>query len=199
MSLSQLILAPEASIESIRSHLDALAPDTRIAEVQSLGRAPQKKLWDLAAASPAITLEHFVPAGTPHTTEVIHHGRNTLPVFTHFQKRFALPADGTRRLFGYNEGVTRSIIGPGCFVAIPTDGNPSWQQRGAWVVDYFQVPDGPVPAHWPKVVPNTHGLQFLVYNKTRDFMRRVSTHVSIGEAYKVERSMGSWFVLCRDA
>ena len=48
------------------------------------------------------------------------------------------------------------------------------------------------------MVPNSKGLQFLVYHKTRDFMRRVSEHISIGAAYKKEKSLGQFFVLIRE-
>ena len=92
-----------------------------------------------------------------------------------------------------------NTIGPGYFVAIPTEGHEGWPSRGAVVVDYFQVPDGPVVDGWPKVKPNSSGLQMFVYNKTRDFMRRVSSHVSIGAAYKVEKALDHYFVLCRQA
>ena len=56
---------------------------------------------------------------------------------------------------------------------------------------------------WPApaiIKPNSSGLQVLVYHKTRDYMRRVSSHVSIGAAYKGEsdKEMGAYFVLCRD-
>ena len=65
------------------------------------------------------------------------------------------------------------------------------------MVDYFQIPDGPVPEGWPRVIPNTRGLQTFVYHRTRDFMRKVSKHVTIGAAYKVERPLDHYFVLCR--
>ena len=55
-----------------------------------------------------------------------------------------------------------------------------------------------VPAAWPAVKANDRGLQVLVYNKTRDFMRRVSEHVSIGMAFKVEKSLNNWFTLVRE-
>ena len=88
-------------------------------------------------------------------------------------------------------------IGPGFFVGKKTAGNAAWEERGKVVIDYFEVPDSPVVEGWPKVVPNSKGLQVFVYHKTRDFMRRVSNHVSIGEAYKKEKSMGVNFILCR--
>jgi hypothetical protein len=65
------------------------------------------------------------------------------------------------------------------------------------VIDYWQVPDTAVVDGWPRVVPNNHGLQVLVYNKTRDFMRRVSAHLSIGAAYKGEKALDHYFVLVR--
>ncbi len=64
------------------------------------------------------------------------------------------------------------MIGPGSFVGVSTAPNPAWAERGAVVIDYFQVPDGPVATGWPPVVPNTKGLQRFAYNKTRDFMRK---------------------------
>jgi hypothetical protein len=156
--------------------------------------------YEKAALGDPIVLGHIVcDAGVRE--EVIHDGANTLPVpapLRRFQKRFCWPAgDGRARLFGYNEGVTRRVIGPGFFVAVPTDGRPHWAARGPVVVDYFQVPDGEVAASWPKVVPNTKGLQRFVYDKTRDFMRRVSRHVSIGAAFRGERPLDHYFVLCR--
>ena len=90
------------------------------------------------------------------------------------------------------------IIGPGFFVGVPTEGNADWEARGAIVIDYFQTPDGDVAADWPKVVPNSKGLQRFVYYQTRDFMRRVSEHVSVGAAYKVEKPLGQYFMLCRE-
>lgn len=199
MSLSALISAGE-SIHKIADYLDQLPADGRLNESMALGSAEQSKLWTLAASAAPLTLEHFVPASSADRAEVIHQGRNTLPVFTRFQKRFARPVDGSQRLFGYNEGATRPLIGPGCFVTVPTAGNEAWTERGAIVVDYFQVPDGPVPDGWPKVVSNSSGLQYLVYRHTRDFMRRVSSHVSIGHAWKEEKEMAfAYFVLCRES
>jgi len=199
MSLSALIDDPVASIEDIGHHLDGLDGDRRRAEVRQLDRDRQRMLYEKAAHAAAIDLEHFA-AGAAVGVEVIHDGVNTLPVparLRRFQKRFCRPVDDGERLFGYNEGPTRRVIGPGFFVAIPTRGRPHWEARGAVVIDYFQVPDGSVPAGWPDVVPNDRGLQRFVYHQTRDFMRRVSAHVSIGAAFKRERPLDHYFVLCR--
>lgn len=205
MSLKAMIDDPAVSIDAIASWLDGLDHATRKAEAFTLDRATQRALYEQAAAGPAVTLDHFVPDAVPDRTEVIHHGRNTLPLPAGqklFEKRFARPAEGDERrgsgVYGYNEAPTRGLIGPGYFVAVETAGQPEWEPRGAVVVDYFQVPEGPVVDGWPKVVPNSRGIQFFVYNKTRDFMRRVSAHVSIGAAYKKEKALGHFFILVRE-
>jgi len=48
-------------------------------------------------------------------------------------------------------------------------------------------------------VANDWRLQRFVYHQTRDFMRRVSRHVSIWAAFKRERPLDHYFVLCRKA
>lgn len=197
MSLSYLINKPDASMEEIAEYLDHLSHEHRLHETMELGRKEQATLWDRAAASPPLTLEHFVPRDKPDLVEIIHHGKNSLPVFSNFQKRFCRPEGDSDKLFGYNEGVTRPMIGPGYFVVYSTADDPQWADRGAVVVDYYQVPEAPVVAGWPKIVPNSKGGQRFVFNRTRDFMRRVSSHVSIGRAYKEDRQMPAFFVLCR--
>jgi hypothetical protein len=200
--LSELIDDARIGIAEIGAHLDGLEPEPRRREVVQLDRARQRALYEKAAHAPAIELAHFVGDARPRE-EVIHDGLNTLPLparWKRFQKRFCRPADSRApRLFGYNEGPTRRLIGPGFFVALPTTDRPQWAARGAIVVDYFQVPDGPVAAGWPPVVTNDWRLQRFVYDQTRDFMRKVSRHVSIGAAWKRERPLDHYFVLCRRA
>ena len=213
MTLAELVQS-DAPIDRIGQWLDSLDHAARWAAATTLGRAQQRALYDRAAQAPAIDLQHFVAPHVPDTTEVIHHGWNTLPLpgaLRRFQKRFCRPAGPGGRLFGYNEGLTRGIVGPGHFVAVLTLGGPEgsppagspgdgavWRERGAVVVDYFQVADGPIPPAWPAAVPNSRGLQRLVYFETRDFMRKVSHHVSIGAAYKVEKPLGHFFLLVRE-
>lgn len=199
--LDERIDDEHTGIDDIGAYLDAQDGATRAREVGALGRARQRLLYEKAAHAAPLGFADFVgDAGA--RAEVIHDGTNTLPLpppLRRFQKRFCRPDRGRDRLFGYNEGPTRRAIGPGYFVAIATAGRPHWTARGAIVIDYFQVPDGEVADGWPRVVDNGHGLQRLVYDRTRDFMRRVSEHVSIGAAYKVERPLDHYFVLCRRA
>jgi hypothetical protein len=195
-------------IAAIGSHLDGLDAEARWGEVNQLDRRRQRTLYEKAAQGAPIDLAHFVGNAGPRQ-EVIHDGLNTLPTikkWKRFQKRFCRPeSDGSSggngraeaRLFGYNEGPTRGFIGPGFFVALPTADRPEWSARGGVVVDYFQVPDGAVADGWPRVVANDWRLQRFVYDQTRDFMRRVSHHVSIGAAFKRERPLDHYFVLCR--
>ena len=199
--LIELVGDPTVGIEAIAAHLDALAPVERATQAAALDRAHQRLLYDKAAHAPAIELAHFVGEAAPER-EVIHDGTNTLPVpspFRRFQKRFSRVAGDAARVLGYNEGISRRAIGPGYFVAVPTAGRPAWSSRGAVVIDYYRVPDGPVPAGWPRVVENRRGLQRFVYHRTRDFMRHVSRHVSVGAAYRGERPLDHYFVLCRRA
>jgi hypothetical protein len=46
-------------------------------------------------------------------------------------------------------------------------------------------------------VPNSHGLQRFVYHQTRDYLRRVCATVAIGAAFKRDRPLDHYFVLCR--
>lgn len=193
MSLLTLI-DEEAKIHEVAAFLDRLAEEARLREVLSLTGRAQARLYELAADAPPITRSHFVPEGTPPLRPVIHEGLNSQPLFRRFQKRFCLPEDGSPRLFGYNEAAVGRLIGPGYFVARDTEPG---DERGAVVVDYFLVPDGAVAPGWPPVVPNRHGLQRFVYDRTRDYMRKVSEHVSIGKALRLERRTMGYFVLCR--
>jgi hypothetical protein len=199
-TLYGMIHDDSVSIDEIADFLDRMTEPDRRASVDGLGRGDQRALYRKAAQGAPIDLEHFVPDEIGDGDPVNHLGRNTLPLpprHRRFQKRFCRPESTGDRLFGYNEAPSRGLIGPGYFVALPTEEVPSWALRGGVVIDYYQVPDGPVVDGWPAVVPNTQGLQRFVYQGTRDFMRRVSSHVSIGAAYKGEKSLDHYFILCR--
>ncbi len=200
--LIALIRGPSAMAD-VTAYLDALDPEQREREANTLRGADQARLFDKAADSPPARLTDFVPADTPDLTPVHHPGRNTIATFSYFQrfqKRFTRPAGETKRLFGYNAS-NAWFIKPGYFVAYETDDREDWRERGGVVVDYHQVPDAGVPSSWPRVVANDVGLQKLVYHLTRDFMRRVSKNVTIGRASREDESgdriLDYWFTLCR--
>lgn len=210
-TLAELLAAPDTAIAAIAAHLDGLAPDEREKQALGLDRGQQLRLWDLAAASPRIHLSHFVPDAAPPSVAVHHPGRNTIPPFRRYQdfeKRFSKQGK-PGEVVGYNESAAW-FIRPGYFVAYETDGErvdaerkARWADRGGVVIDYHLVPEpgSPLPEGWPAVVPNSQGLQRFVYHRTRDFMRKVSEHVSIGRASTGEgaedRMLDFWFVLVR--
>lgn len=196
MDVAALIADPAAGIADIAAHLDGLSSTDRWAQVRVLGRDQQRVLYRKADGS-RIGLDHFVgDAGA--LVQVVHDGVNTLPApaLRRFQKRICRPASGDK-LFGYNEGPTRRLIGPGYFIATTADQHPQWARRGGVVIDYYQVPGSDVVPGWPSVVPNSKGLQRFVFHQTRDFIRRVSTHVSIGAVFRHDKPLDHYFVLCR--
>lgn len=200
IDLSKLL---ETDGQAIGAALDAATHEERLAALYSLDRKGQRKLYQLAqgGAGNALGLSHLVPEERPPRAPVRHFGRNTLPLpgkHRFFEKRFCKPEQQDARLFGYNEAPSRGLVGPGYFVALPTKGNAAWEARGGVVVDYFQVPDAAVAEGWPKVVPNTKGIQRFVYNGTRDYLRGVSKHACIGAAYKGEKALDHYFILCRE-
>ena len=199
-----MIADSAVGLEEISEFLDALSHEARWDEIRDLTRSEQRELYGLAHSAPPLTADDFVPRHVPDLVPVAHRGRNSLPpllsAFRQFQKIFCRPegagAEG-QSLFGYNEGASRPLIGPGYFVALPTESNRDWERHGGVVIDYHRVPDGPVPHHWPRVRPNSHGLQVLVYDRTRDFMRRISSHVTVGAAFKFGTKLDHYFVLNR--
>lgn len=199
--LKTLLFQSSTEIGEVAGLLDAAPPAERIEALFALDRAGQRALFRKAESAVPLSLEDFVPADRAPRDPVRHRGRNTLPFPARhklFKKCFCRPDDGTARLFGYNDAPSRGTIGPGYFVASPTAPNAEWQTRGAIVVDYFQVPDGKVADGWPAVVPNSKGLQRFIYHRTRDFMRRVSEHVTVGAAFRGERALDHYFVLVRE-
>ena len=172
--------------------LDALGDEERVLAVRQIGGRDQARLW-AACGGRGTTLEDIIPAGGPPVAEVIHAGKNSLPLFSHFEKRFCRPDDRGDVLYGYNEGATRPLIGPGYFVA------RLFEDRGEVGVDYYQVPpDGAsLPPGWPAIQPNEKGLQRFVFARMVDYLRKVSDHVLIGRAVKNGKDTSNYFLLCR--
>lgn len=200
MSLEKMIRDTRVPIDEICAFLDALPPKYRLSAIYDLPSSLLGPLYEKAASSAPVSLSFYVPEGRPPLTEVIHHGRNTLPVFQRFQKVFCKPSQGSEtQLIGYNQsGLASKLIGPGYYVAYETTRGTDWNRLGSVVIDYFQIPTGEVAPGWPPIQPNSQGLQAFVYHRTRDFMRRVSSHVSIGAAWKDKKALGVFFILCRE-
>jgi hypothetical protein len=190
-----------ATAGDIAAFLDGLDHAGRLAQIRGTPRSMQPPLFALARQNTPLDLDFFVPAGRPWDQPVTHHGWNSLPlpaVGRRFAKPMARCPDGSGLLYGYNVSPFGPLIGPGFFLNTPTHHTPGWGDRGGTVIDYHQVPGHAVPEGWPSVVPNSRGLQMFVYNKTRDFMRRVSRHVSIGAAFRGDKALGAYFLLVRE-
>jgi hypothetical protein len=195
MSLAQLV-RDSKEIDVIAAQLDGLDHAGRMQEISKLTRADQARLFELSAGRACSLATDFVPAGKPPLTEVIHWGYNSLAMFRTFQKRFCWPAQPhvPKIAIGYNEQAMKFFTGPGFFVA-----REDTSESGVLtvVVDYKLLPDEK-PESWPTILPNTARLSRFVYNGTRDWMWKVSRHVTIGRARRDAGWMDNWFVLCRE-
>lgn len=185
------LVRDRAAIDDIARHLDALAPEARLAEVAALSGKEQQALFELAKGRGCTVDRDFTP-GKGALVEVIHEGKNSLPVFTRFQKRFARLEGAEPRTTGYNHQAMAAFTGPGYFTAreAELDGVKTV------VIDYTLLP-AERAAGWPEILPNTARLSRFVYNGMQDWMWRVSAHVTIGRARKASGWQPNWFVLCR--
>jgi len=190
-----LLRAQPIKMGEVAAFLDGLSHEERVAAVRAAGREPQRRLYAAAAGHAPVRLADLVaPAKAPYET-VRHFGRNTLPLFTRFEKRFCRPpgqdAQAPAELFGFNFQSMQPVTGPGYFVA-RDDG-----ARGEVLIDYTRVPDS-APPGWPAPRRNEVGFSRFVYGFMVDRLRRVSEHVTIGSAARHGREFGSWFLLCRE-
>jgi hypothetical protein len=182
--------------------LDELGHVGRLDTIRGWDRDTQARLYEAAQGFKPVTLDDYVPPGTEPLKEVIHHGKNSLPAFTHFQKRFCKPtaeqADEGDTLYGYNHNAAwlTGITGPGYYVAHKSKWDASEVD-----IDYTQLPPGK-PDTWPAIKGNEAGFGRLVYGNMIDVMRGISTHVSIGRARRLKNGsfewFDAWFVLCRE-
>jgi len=193
--LQALLAETPVRPQAIADWLDGLASAERVAAVRSLGRAHQRTLYAAVDGFRPLRLDHIVPPSVADFTPVRHYGRNTLPFFTLFEKRFCRPrgADPVKpgALYGFNFQTMAPVTGPGYFVAREDPNRPE-----VWV-DYTDVPPEH-PQGWPEIRPNERGLSRFVYGYMVDTLRGVSEHVSIGSAARKGRDLGSWFILARE-
>lgn len=190
MDLTGLIKASSTTPAGLANHLDALSPLARLTQVLALGSDAQERLFDLVAGARRFTLDDLAPSSTPPLQGVRHEGRNSMYLFTRFAKLFARPDETAAERWGYNATSTlvTTTVGPGYFVAV--------QQGDEVLVDYTRLPRQPLLGA-PPILPNEARLSRFVYHRTRDVVRGVSAHVSIGRAWRGERRLNNWFVLCR--
>ena len=188
-----VFLEPKVDIERLAEILDGLGHEGRVHTMRTWNKKRMAAIFD-ACAGRAISLEQVVPPGVGAGSEVIHDLRNTLPVFTNAQKRFARVEGESVAVCGYNRqfGVAR-VSEPGYFVVRDGEG----EHANELVIDYTSVPRSK-PSSWPDIEPNDSGLvNKLVWSGMIDYLRRVSQHVSIGRATKGGKPIGQYFALVR--
>jgi hypothetical protein len=189
-----VLLEPKLDLERLSQVLDGLGHEGRVHCVRGWDKKRMAQLFEGCAGFLPLTLDHFTPASRPTMAEDIHHGKNSLPAFCHFQKRFCKPSNPEikDKLWGYNHQVTEwlaPVIGPGYFVTKLSD------KPGEVVIDYRELPTER-PEGWPEIESN-EGRGKLVYGGMVDHMRGISNNVSIGRAEKGGKMMDAWFVLVR--
>ena len=181
------------SREEVAAFLDGLSAGDRINAVRACGGSTiQRRLYELGAGAPPVTVDQLVPPDHAPLREVIYHGKNSLPAFTHFQKRFCRPMPGpaSDQLWGYNHTSIAWLVGPGYFVVHKEGDAPA-------AIDYRQVPPSH-PASWPAIKANNVGASYFVFRDMVDYLRRVSQHVMIGRATRHGAELPSYFLLCRE-
>ncbi len=185
-SLADLVKR-RAKREEIAAYLDGLGPNERLEQVLAVRGSLVGKLYDAVGGGEPLTLEDFVPAGDTRT--VIFEGRNSLPTFSRFQKRFARVGD---TVVGYNHQLMSFATGPGYFITRPP--TPGEAHPGELFFDYTTDPPGE-PSGWPPFKPNSSGLSRAVYMNMKDFCRRVAKGVLVGKAYKLGVAQNAYFTL----
>lgn len=180
------------SNNELADQLNSMTHQERLNWMREQNLIDQMRLWDLVAGC-GVTLDHLVPEGFPSGVEIVHEGKNTLPVLSAFEKRMVRDADKPSIIYGYNEGLTRPVIGPGYFVA-------EYDEIRAEVgVNYYRVPptSTELPVGWPAIKTNEEGLQKFVFSTMVDYLRKLSEHVCIGRAYKANKETHNYFILVR--
>lgn len=186
-SLAEL-LQNKASAKEIEGFLDALSPSGRLEQVLSITGAGVGRLYHAVADAPPITLEEFIPQSTQGT--LIYEGRNSLPMFTRFQKRFARGPSG--EIVGYNHQTMSFFTGPGYFVVKPPSGQGEHGKE--LLFDYTERPSF-IPEGWPPFKSNESGFSRLVYRNMKDYCRRVARGVIVGKAYELDVDRKAYFSL----
>ena len=191
-TLVDLLCADPIDMAGVCSHLDGLSHDQRVEQVRAVGGRQQSRLYAACEGFRAVDAATFVPDDVPDRQWVRHHGKNSLPIFTKFEKRFVRPRAGSEELWGYNHGPTMRLAGPGYFVLRDA------AEPGEMDVDYYKLPTETIPGG-PAVKPNTTVPANLIYGYMVDVMRGVSEHVTIGRAIKKGKKTGNYFMLVREA
>ncbi len=186
-----------APLESLASFCDALDVDARAAEVRTLSRRSIPRLFELAhppeGRAPQAQLGLLVPSDVPSGHSIAWSGKNSLPAFSRFSKRFTRSSEPSR-VIGMNAQWSSFATGPGYFLAAVYADHPE-----EFVFDYTLAPDD-APPGWPAVHRNESGLGAIVYGHMVDHVRPIGQHVLVGAAFTTSgKPRHIYFALARGA
>lgn len=187
-----ILLEPKIDLERLAEVLDGLGHEGRVHATHTWTRKQKKALFEAAKGFKPLDLDFLVPSSVGNLVEVIHEGHNTLPMFSHFQKRFVRLEGEDFPIGGYNHQAMQAFTGPGYFGVTKGDG----EHEGELVIDYAKIPKAK-PASWPDLRPNDGLIAGIVNGGMVDYLRGLSSHVSIGVAYKNGKHRNQWFTLVR--
>jgi len=175
----------ETDLSTLSGLLDDAESIARIEWLRSLSKKEQAALFLMAEGTQMRPEEVLGEDG--HI--LIHHGKNSLPVYSNFQKRITKHQGVIQ---GYNHQSLQWLVGPGHFRVIENEAVP-----GELLFDYLWAPES-VPEGFPAARSNKGGFSGLVYGNLQDVVRKVSRHVSIGRAYMKSKETNNYFGLCKD-
>ncbi|UCD85734.1 MAG: hypothetical protein JSU92_05950 [Deltaproteobacteria bacterium] len=188
--LSELISSKDVTLAAITDFLEKMDHPERIEQVVALNKERQIRLWEIAEESKSLTLDYLVPGDAKPLVPYPFEGKNSLPLFTRFQKVFY--RDNNNDICGYNKQTMMWFTGPGYFMVQMNPKNEREIQ-----IDYTRIPSEH-PPKWPEIKSNDIFPSRFIYGGTKDNLRWVSKDVVIGRAFRMgEVPMPNWFVLCR--
>jgi hypothetical protein len=186
-----IFFEPTPDLERFRTMLDTCGTWSRRNAVRTLDGRSMAALFEASAGHEALTLDDIVATSDP-LVEVIHSGKNSLPMFNRFEKRFCRTDDdnASTELWGYNHQTMMPFTGPGYFVASIND-------KGELLIDYGRQPPRK-PTSWPEIIPNSARLGSLVWGGMTDILRKVTSNVFIGRAWRNGKPEDNYFALYRE-
>ncbi len=189
--LTELLRDPSIELARVTEHLESQNHPERVEQVVALKRKDQEKLWAIAEKSKPLSLSYVLPDSAEPLQYFPFEGKNSLPLFTRFQKVFYRDSKGN--ICGYNNSPVGWLVGPGYYVCGMNPKAPEYEIQ----VDYTRLPEEHPPG-WPRIKSNDIFPTRFVYGGTKDNLRWVSKDVVIGRAFRMgEDPMPNWFVLCR--
>lgn len=188
----QKFVEPNVNVERLVELLEGMGHEGRYHTVRTWSAKDLERIFEAVKGHKALGLDDIVPASEP-LVGVMHDLHNALPFMSPpLGKCFARIPDDPDHLVGYNVQPWARFAGPGYFTAYKGEG----EHEGELVVDYTKLPSVKA-AGWPAIRKNEGLIPGIVYGGMTDYVRGISTHVSIGAAFIGTRPRKAWFAMVR--